>query len=73
MLSKYIGLEFLKNIGSFEVAVNNKSSHALLLHPLRLSQLRVSVERASKVEKFKPKVFVRVIGKDGKTYTSMGS
>jgi len=66
MLSKYIGLEFLKNIGSFEVAVNNKSSHALLLHPLRLSQLRVSVERNSKVEKFKPEVFVRVIGKDGK-------
>lgn len=66
MLSKYIGLELLKNIGSFEVAVNNKSSHALFLHPLRLSQLRVSVERDSKVEKFKPEVFVRVIGKDGK-------
>ncbi|EHP30928.1 hypothetical protein SMGD1_2405 [Sulfurimonas gotlandica GD1] len=66
MLSKYIELEFLNNIGSFEVAVNNKSSHALLLHPLRMSQLRVSVERNGKIDKFEPEVFVRVIGKDGK-------
>ncbi len=67
MLKQYIDLEFLQNIEGFEVAVNNKSSHALLLHPLRLGQLRVVVERDGKqVHKFKPEVFVRVIGKDGK-------
>lgn len=66
MLSKYISLEFLKNITGFDIAVNNKSSHALLLHPLRLAQLRVSIQRDGNVEKFKPEIFVRVIGKDGK-------
>ena len=67
MLAKYVELEFLNNIGSFDIAVNNKSSHALMLHPLRLMQLRVSIKHNSKIiDKFKPEVFVRVIGKDGK-------
>lgn len=67
MLAKYVDLEFLKNIGGFDIAVNNKSSHALMLHPLRLMQLRVSIKNNSKtVDRFKPEVFVRVIGKDGK-------
>ena len=67
MLAKYVELEFLDNIGGFDIAVNNKSSHALMLHPLRLVQLRVNVKRDGKVvDKFKPEVFVRVIGKDGK-------
>lgn len=66
MLAKYIDLELLKNIDNFEVSVNNKSSHALLLHPLRVGQLRVTLERDGKKEKLKTEVFVRVIGKDGK-------
>ncbi len=66
MLAQYIDLELLKNIDNFDVAVNNKSSHALLLHPLRVAQLRVVIERDGKKEKLKTEVFVRVIGKDGK-------
>lgn len=67
MLAQYVELEFLNNIGGFDIAVNNKSSHALMLHPLRVVQLRVNVKRNGKVvDKFKPEVFVRVIGKDGK-------
>lgn len=66
MLAKYVDLELLKNINSFDVSVNNKSSHALLLHPLRVAQLRVTIERDGTKEKLKTEVFVRVIGKDGK-------
>lgn len=66
MLAQYVDLELLKSIDGFEVSVNNKSSHALMLHPLRVAQLRVVLERGGKKEKLKTEVFVRVIGKDGK-------
>ena len=66
MLAKYVDLELLKNIDSFEVSVNNRSSHALLLHPQRVAQPRVTLEREGKQEKLQTEVFVRVIGKEGK-------
>lgn len=66
MLSKYIDIKLLNKKGSFEVSINNKSPHAMLLHPLRLSKMFVTIKRDGKVLKMKPHVFVRVIGKGGK-------
>ena len=56
----------LRNIDNFIVNIDNRTSHALLLHPLRLAVLRVSVTREGKTTALKDETFVRVIGKDGK-------
>ena len=66
MLSKYIDIKILNNSNGFEISVNNKSPHALLLHPLRLAKLMVTVDRGGKKIEMKPYIFVRVIGKEGK-------
>ena len=66
MLTKYVGISLLREINDFVVNVDNQTSHALLLHPLRVALLKVSVTRDGKTTKLKNKVFVRVIGKDGK-------
>jgi hypothetical protein len=66
MLQKYVDISILRNIDNFVVNVDNRSSHALLLHPLRLAVLKISVKRGNKTIKLKKEVFVRVIGKDGK-------
>lgn len=66
MLAKYVDISLLRNIDHFIVNIDNRSSHALLLHPLRLAVLKVSVTRDGKVMTLKDETFVRVIGKDGK-------
>ena len=66
MLSKYINISLLREIKSFTVNIDNQTSHAMLLHPLRLAMLKVKVTREGKTIKLKNKVFVRVIGKNGK-------
>ncbi len=66
MLTQYVDLSILRNIDNFIVNVDNRTSHALLLHPLRVAVLKVSVTRDGKTTPFKNEVFVRVIGKDGK-------
>ena len=65
MLAKYIDIEILKNINTFVIAVNNKSPHEMLLHPLRLSQLHVVIIRNGEKIKMKPHNFVRIIGNNG--------
>ena len=66
MLSKYVDISLLRQIDDFVVNIDNRSSHALLLHPLRVAVLKVSVTRNSKSTKLKDEIFVRVIGRDGK-------
>ncbi len=66
MLTQYVDLSVLRNINNFIVNVDNRTSHALLLHPLRVAVLKVSVTRNNKTTPFKNHVFVRVIGKNGK-------
>lgn len=66
MLAKYVDISLLRNIDHFVVNIDNRSSHALLLHPLRVAVLKISVYRAHKTIKLKNEVFVRVIGKDKK-------
>ena len=69
MLSKYVSIEILRGIDRFFIAINNKSPHALTLHPMRVMELRVLVKRDDNITKFPPKKFVRLIGKNGKITT----
>ena len=66
MLQKYVDISLLREIKNFVVNIDNRSSHALLLHPLRTAVLKVSVLRDGKITKLKNEVFVRVIGHNGK-------
>ncbi|MCK4737444.1 MAG: hypothetical protein KAT10_02715 [Sulfurimonas sp.] len=66
MLTQYVDISILRNIDNFIVNIDNRTSHALLLHPLRVAILKISVKRAHKTIKLEKEVFVRVIGKDGK-------
>ncbi|MEO1938137.1 MAG: multiheme c-type cytochrome [Sulfurimonas sp.] len=66
MLQKYVNISLLREIDDFIVNVDNQTSHALLLHPLRVAVLKVSINRAGKTIKLKDEIFLRVIGHDGK-------
>lgn len=66
MLTQYVDISILRNIDNFIVNIDNRSSHALLLHPLRVVVLKINVQRAHKTINLEKEVFVRVIGKDGK-------
>ncbi len=66
MLEKYIDIELLKEIEDFQIAINNKSSHALTLHPMRVMKLLVTVKRGSEEIKLPVKIFLRAIGANGK-------
>lgn len=66
MLTQYVNISLLREINSFKVNIDNQTSHALLLHPLRVAVLKVSITRGSKTTKLQDEIFVRVIGTDGK-------
>lgn len=66
MLSKYVNISVLRNIDNFIVNIDNQSSHAFLLHPMRTAVLKISLTRENKTIELEKEVFVRVIGKDGK-------
>ena len=50
----------------FILTIDNHTTHALLLHPLRLAVLKAEVIRGDKKFELKDEVFARVIGKNGK-------
>ena len=66
MLTQYVDISVLKNIDNFIVNIDNRTSHALLLHPMRLAVLKINVVRGKETIKLKKEVFVRVLGKGGK-------
>lgn len=66
MMTKYVDISILRNINDFIVNVDNRSSHALLLHPMRTAVLKISVTREGKTTELEKEVFVRVLGKDAK-------
>ena len=66
MLTQYVDISLLRQIENFIVNIDNRTSHALLLHPLRQAVLKVSVEREGKVITLKEITFERIIGHDGK-------
>lgn len=66
MLQKYVDISIIQNIDHFLINIDNQTSHALLLHPMRLAVLKISVFREGKTTELKEEQFVRVIGKDSK-------
>ena len=65
-LSKSIELDLKTQDKGFAVSIHNKATHALFVHPLRLGQLKVSIERGKNHIVLKPIPFHRAIGKAGK-------
>lgn len=66
MLTQYVDISILRQIKNFIINIDNQTSHALLLHPLRTAVLKVSIIRDAKTIKLKDEEFVRVIGHNGK-------
>lgn len=66
MLKKYLKMRFEKTETGFDVTLENKAKHNLLLHPMRLGLLNVTVHRDSKEIKQKPIQFFRILGTKGK-------
>ncbi len=66
MMTKHVDISLLRQIDNFIVNIDNRTSHALLLHPLRTAVLKVNVVRDGKKTQLKDEVFVRVIGHKGK-------
>ncbi|RLA74688.1 MAG: hypothetical protein DRG78_21135, partial [Epsilonproteobacteria bacterium] len=66
MMTKHVDISILREINDFIINIDNRTSHALLLHPLRTAVLKVNVLRGTKTLKLKDEVFVRVIGHNGK-------
>jgi len=65
-LARYITLSVSPKTEGFTVSIQNKATHTLFPQPLRLAQLRVSIERAGKTLRLDPVNFKRIIGTDGK-------
>jgi len=66
LLSKHIKLSLTQTDNGFDIAIQNKANHTLFAQPLRLNQLRVTVERKGETIPIETKNFIRIIGKDGK-------
>ena len=66
MLTQYVDIRLKQNKKTFDVIIDNKSSHALSLHPMRMMQLRSKVIRGEKTIQLPVKNFARIIGADGK-------
>jgi len=65
MLAHHIDLSIMTKT-TLQVTIKNHASHALLLHPLRMAELRVEILRDGQRITLKPYQFMRVIGADGK-------
>jgi hypothetical protein len=66
MLAKYLTFDLKQTINGFDIIVKNLAPHNLLMHPLRLAQLKVRVTKGKKTIHLKPTSFVRILGKDNK-------
>lgn len=64
MLSQYVDLEFGKSSNGFDVLVTNKAPHDLMLHPLRVTELRVKVTTEKESKSLKTFTFIKVIGNE---------
>jgi len=64
MLAKYVKIDFNREKDGFTITLFNKANHALLLHPLRVGELRVVIIHNGKKVSLEPKKFMRVIGKE---------
>jgi len=65
-LSRYVKLSLVQTAQGFDIQITNKATHTLFPQPLRLSQLRVSIERSGKTIPLDTVNFKRTIGTNGK-------
>jgi len=63
LLSKYINIDYKKLDNGFNIIIENKSPHNLLLHPLRVLELRTKLKRDKNTTELKRYRFQRVLGK----------
>ena len=61
-LGKYIDLNISQKAKGFQILITNRANHALFVHPLRLGQLRISLNN----HPLKAINFHRIIGSNGK-------
>jgi len=66
MLTQYVDISLDTQTNSFIITINNYTSHALLLHPLRQALLKVTIMRDNKKIKLQDEIFARVIGHNSK-------
>ncbi len=66
MLAKYVKISFQKSANGFKIGIKNEAGHPLFLHPLRVAQLQVSIQRGDRTITLEPVTFKKVIGKDGR-------
>ena len=69
LLSQYVKLSFKQTAKGFTVSIKNEANHTLFPQPLRLNQLRVSIERDGNTLTLPPRNFIRIIGTEGKPST----
>jgi len=66
LLAKYVELSYQKSESGFTITIENRAPHNLLTHPLRVVQLRTTLQRKGKEEALKTETFLKVIGTEGK-------
>ncbi len=66
LLAKYIDISYKKSASGFSITVENKAPHNLLTHPLRVVQLKTTLNRNGKKEALKTETFIKVIGTEEK-------
>ncbi len=66
MLEKYLIISFKNRHNSFDITLKNRANHTLFPHPLRLSILKVYIQRDGKIIHLKDHDFVRIIGTNSK-------
>jgi len=62
MLAKYLVFDFKQTATGFNVTLQNKATHNLLLHPLRLGKLNIRVN----TKQLKSTPFMRILGANNK-------
>ncbi len=66
MLEKYVNITLEQGNEGFDIIIHNKANHSLLLHPLRVGELRIQLIRNGETRTLPPITFVRILGKDNR-------
>ncbi len=66
LLEKYISLAIEPKENGFELVIGNEANHMLLMHPLRMAEVKVVLRKKGQQKALKGETFRRVIGKEGK-------
>ena len=65
-LGRYLHLDLKRDDRGFDVTLRNDATHTLFPQPLRLAQLRTTIERGARRIALPPVSFIRRIGHDGR-------